>query len=129
MTTIAAKPTAQEILEDCAARLEATGEHSLSTSVQILSSTASNDVVSVSEAAAIARVSHQTIKNWIARGLVLSTQPSKGRRHQIDRDSLLRVIDRRRGIDAAKRAFETRETAVEFISGLDAATLKRLGGV
>ncbi len=117
------------IIEQCATQLDKRGDAELAEQVRVLANTIARDTVSVSEAASLARVSHQTIKNWIGRGIVRSMQPRKGAHHRVDRESLMHTIQRRADINEARAAFRSPETAVEHLSGLDKATLDRLGGL
>lgn len=117
------------IIEQCASQLDEHGDAQLAEQVRVLARAIARDTVSVSEAAKLAGVSHQTIKNWIGRGVVLSMQPRKGAHHRVDRASLMHTIQRRADVNAARKAFTSPERSVEYLAGLDQATLDRLGGV
>jgi excisionase family DNA binding protein len=131
MSTTKSHPSDERlvIIEQCATQLDERGDTVLADQVRVLAQTIARDTVSVSEAASLAGVSHQTIKNWIGRGIVRSMQVRKGAHHRVDRESLMYTIQRRAEVDAARAAFQSPEAAVEFISGLDEATLDRLGGL
>ena len=105
------------------------GDHETARNMSAFVATLGKETLSVTEAANLAQVSTATIKNWIARGIVESLQIGKGKRHRVSRQSLLHTIERRADIDKAKQAFVSSQSMVEYVSGLDKATLDRLGGV
>jgi hypothetical protein len=116
-------------VESISEQLAEGGRTDLAEQWRVFASTIERDTVSTTEAAKLAGVSHQTIKNWIGRGILVATQAAPNSPHRIDRASLAHTIERRTAVSAARAAFATPEAAVEFLSGLDKETIERLGGM
>ncbi len=117
------------IVSRCTAELAALGDSALAEQIEVVARRAASDYVTCAEAAKLANVSQAAIKQWIARGVLIAHQPSPRGRYRIERTSLETAMSRRQQINKAKAAFATPATAIEFVSGLDAETIERLGGV
>lgn len=116
------------IVERCVVDLEAAGKSQLADQIRVVARRELDDWLTVPEAATLAGVSDAAIKQWIGRGVLVASQRSPRGRYRVDRASLEHVLDRRANVEAAKRAFATPASAVEYLSGVDAETIKRLGG-
>ena len=117
------------IVSRCTAELAALGDSALAEQIDVVVRRAADDFVTCSEAAKLANVSQAAIKQWIGRGVLVAHQSSPRGRYRIDRTSLDAALNRRQQINEAKAAFAAPATAIKYISGLDAETIERLGGV
>ena len=110
-----------EIVGECADSLTELGNAELAMQIITIAKISERDWLTTKEAAALAKVSHQTVKNWILRGIVLSNQAGTGAHHRIDKQSLLQTMQRRAQARDAQAAFSTGKAsdAVAFISGFD----------
>ena len=121
--------TGSGMIDACAVDLAASGHESLAAQVKALGASAGRDWLTVVEAAELANVTQVTIDDWVGRGVLVSRQETLGGCLQINRASVVHAINRRARIDQARAEIGDQESAIARMSGLDEATIERLGGV